>query len=84
MNEAWSFWCSKCKKDHSGECPPERVLIVKGSDLLASLDALIKALEAGSYNAKPSVLTQGCAMIVDWDIKLPELLKFIALDFKLP
>ena len=19
---SWSFWCSRCKKDHPGECPP--------------------------------------------------------------
>jgi hypothetical protein len=34
---------------------------------MSNLDELMKALEAGGYNAKPSKLRQGCIMIIKDD-----------------
>jgi hypothetical protein len=59
----YSFWCSRCKFDHEGECKtiisinvdptPERT-----KSLIESIQELVKALEAGGYNAKPTKLHQ--------------------------
>lgn len=81
MKDGYVFHCSFCKFDHAGECV-EKVVIGYNveahqettSDVLKGLDALIKALNAGSYNAKPSTLHQcsqnppcGCGVRVDPD-----------------
>jgi hypothetical protein len=110
MSDAYVFYCSKCKVDHAGECPPsffgdptpEQLtghLVGGGRDVIEGLANLIKALEAGSYNAAPSTLHQckydgscGCWKVSPTDpgvvtrsftLKLAEPLKFIPLYFYL-
>jgi hypothetical protein len=61
---SYSFYCSKCHFDHAGECvvqvqvevdtvSPERT-----SKLLDEIRELVKLLDGGSYNAKPTKLHQ--------------------------
>ena len=68
------FYCSRCRFDHAGECAPAKTKVTievnskaaeKSSDLIASIQALVKALEAGGYNAAPTKLTQGCSHQVE-------------------
>ena len=82
MKDGYVFYCSFCKFDHAGECV-EKVCIgvdiddqapKKTKDILEGLDALIKALSTGNYNAAPSTLHQckydgscGCGVRVDPD-----------------
>jgi hypothetical protein len=63
--EAYSFWCSKCKKDHGGECVSDRVK--------ETLRLLGQALETGSYTAAPNILVMGCELKIDWGLDISRL-----------
>ena len=41
-----------------------------GLNVTGALAELIRALEAGSYNAAPSPLMQGCSLQIDWDLDI--------------
>lgn len=72
MTEPYVFNCTPCGKPHAGECPPRQDLfgtpnrqaltgatIGGGSkSMIESIQALVKALEACSYNAAPGTLHQ--------------------------
>ena len=73
---SYTFWCSKCKFDHAGECPPDELANAKKKvrDITAEIEELMKALEGGYYNAAPTTLHQckydgscGCGVKVDPD-----------------
>jgi len=71
------FYCSKCKFDHAGECKIHVSIEVdpnsprKARDILDDIQALVKALEAGSYNAKPGTLHQCKRNPHDCDVCYP-------------
>ena len=79
MADGYVFHCTPCGKAHAGECPPRvRVSIDldteaprKARDFLSEIQSLVKALEAGSYNAAPSTLHQCKRDIRDCDICTP-------------
>lgn len=53
------FHCSKCKFAHAGECMVETDPYSKEPGAyMDQLRELVKALEAGSYNARPTKLHQ--------------------------
>ena len=77
----YKFWCRHCKFDHEGECAKPDLAInhdlpppKKG--LIESLQELVKALEAGNYNARPTKLHQcrhdGKCGVADCDPSVPD------------
>jgi hypothetical protein len=54
----YSFYCSKCKFDHAGECVVDVDAPPPGRIDVDSIRELVKALEAGGYNAAPTKLHQ--------------------------
>jgi hypothetical protein len=61
---SYSFYCSRCKFDHAGECVVRVKIEVdtdgpkKARNVLDEIRELVKALMAGSYNARPTKLHQ--------------------------
>jgi hypothetical protein len=74
---SYKFWCSKCKFDHAGECAVKISITVdnqapkKARSFIDEIQDLVKALEAGNYNAAPTKLHQCKQNPRDCDVCYP-------------